>query len=104
MAQMRDSLEHFSSPVSAWFTRALGPPTRAQELSWPLIAAGRSTLLLAPTGSGKTLAAFLAALDRLMFRRAKVARGIRVIYVSPLKALGSDVEKNLRVPVAGISE
>ena len=101
---MRDSLEHFSQPVHAWFAQALGRPTRAQELSWPLIAAGRSTLLLAPTGSGKTLAAFLAALDRLMFRRAKVSRGIRVLYISPLKALGSDVEKNLRVPVAGISE
>ncbi len=101
---MRDSLEHFSEPVARWFKRALGQPTRAQELSWPLIAGGRSTLLLAPTGSGKTLAAFLAALDRMMFRRASSTRGVRVLYISPLKALGSDVEKNLQVPVAGISE
>src|SRR5688500_5703057 len=101
---MRDSLEHFRLPVATWFRDQLGAPTRAQELSWPLIAAGCSTLLLAPTGSGKTLAAFLAALDRLMFHPARPSRGISVLYVSPLKALGSDVEKNLRVPVAGITE
>ena len=80
-------------------------PTRAQALGWPPILAGESTLLLAPTGSGKTLAAFLSAIDRLMFAReppAKRAR-CRVLYVSPLKALAVDVERNLRAPLAGIA-
>lgn len=102
--QIRDSLEHFSEPVAVWFRRALGLPTAAQRLSWPPIASGESTLLLAPTGSGKTLAAFLAAIDRLMFHSRPAEPGVRVLYVSPLKALGSDVEKNLVAPIAGIAE
>ncbi|MEL6184102.1 MAG: DEAD/DEAH box helicase, partial [Myxococcota bacterium] len=91
------------APVKAWFEAAFaGGPTHAQSLAWPAIAAGGSTLLLAPTGSGKTLAAFLVALDRLMFAPRAEPKGIRILYVSPLKALGVDVERNLRAPLAGI--
>ncbi len=118
-------LDLFAPPVAAWFRAALGEPTRAQALGWPAIARGESTLLLAPTGSGKTLAAFLVAIDRLMrdsaaARPARPAaparggseragrmaprRGTRVLYVSPLKALAFDIERNLRVPLAGIAE
>ncbi|TMG70236.1 MAG: DEAD/DEAH box helicase, partial [Chloroflexi bacterium] len=78
-------------------------PTRAQELAWPAIAAGESALVLAPTGSGKTLAAFLAAIDRLMFTPAPGKKSAtRILYVSPLKALAVDVERNLRAPLVGI--
>ncbi len=108
-----------------WFRRAFAGATRAQELSWAPISRGESTLLLAPTGSGKTLAAFLVAIDRLLFARQKTTeekepaakargrrgkgrsskkegKGVRVLYVSPLKALAVDVERNLRAPLAGI--
>src|SRR5205085_8214075 len=79
-------------------------PTRAQEMGWPAIASGDWTLIFAPTGSGKTLTAFLWALDRLMFTpRPKKERRCRVLYVSPLKALAVDVERNLRAPLAGIA-
>src|SRR6185437_9377044 len=80
-------------------------PTAPQRLGWPPIARGESTLILAPTGSGKTLAAFLWCLDRLMLHSAQdsVNRGCRVLYVSPLKALAVDVERNLRSPLAGIA-
>jgi ATP-dependent Lhr-like helicase len=89
--------------VQRWFEASFPGPTRAQTLGWPPILSGQSTLLLAPTGSGKTLAAFLTAIDRLMFTEApdKKAR-CRVVYVSPLKALAVDVERNLRAPLTGI--
>ncbi len=96
------ALPEFREPVAAWFRAALGEPTAAQRLGWPAIAAGRSTLLLAPTGSGKTLAAFLAAIDRIMFAPETETR-LRVVYVSPLKALAVDVDRNLRGPIAGIT-
>jgi len=98
------SLEHFHPAVAEWFGESFAAPTRAQQLAWPEILAGRSTLVLAPTGSGKTLAAFLAAIERLMFAAppAKAAR-CRVLYISPLKALAVDVERNLRAPLAGIA-
>ncbi len=100
-----DALGSFSAPVREWFCRTLGEPTAAQRLGWPPIRAGQSTLLLAPTGSGKTLAAFLAAIERLMFApEPEPAERLRVLYVSPLKALAADVERNLRVPLAGIAE
>ncbi len=80
-------------------------PTRPQSLGWPPIARGESTLILAPTGSGKTLAAFLWCLDRLMFAPAPPkSERCRVLYVSPLKALAVDVERNLRAPLAGIAQ
>jgi ATP-dependent Lhr-like helicase len=94
----------FHEPVARWFAGRLGEPTPAQARAWPAIAAGRSTLLLAPTGSGKTLAAFLAALDRLMFSpEPSGPQRCRVLYISPLKALGVDIERNLRAPLEGIA-
>jgi ATP-dependent Lhr-like helicase len=101
----KDPLGSFHAPVRDWFRASLGEPTRAQALGWPAIARGESTLILAPTGSGKTLAAFLAAIDRLMWSEEppKKAR-CRVLYVSPLKALAVDVERNLRSPLAGVIE
>jgi ATP-dependent helicase Lhr and Lhr-like helicase len=95
----QDVLELFSSPVAGWFRRTFAEPTRAQLEGWPAIARGEHTLILAPTGSGKTLAAFLAAIDRLS---TTPSQGTRVVYVSPLRALNHDVEKNLRAPLAGI--
>src|ERR1700677_305148 len=92
----------FLPPVRDWFRAALGEPTRAQALGWPPIARGESTLLLAPPGSGKPLAAFLVAIDRLVRLPPAPAPRPRVLYVSPLKALAVDVERNLRIPVRGI--
>ena len=87
-----------------WFEATFAAPTRAQALGWPPILAGRSTLLLAPTGSGKTLAAFLTSVDRIMFNPAPEKKSrCRVLYVSPMKALAVDVERNLRAPIAGIA-
>jgi len=103
-APVDGALGFAAAPTRAWFREAFSAPTRAQRDGWPPIGAGSSTLLLAPTGSGKTLAAFLASIDRLMFGPSPPAdaAGVRVLYVSPLKALGVDVERNLRAPLAGI--
>jgi ATP-dependent Lhr-like helicase len=112
---MSDPLALFSPPVAGWFNAHFGAPTRPQELGWPVIARSEHVLIVSPTGSGKTLTAFLWSLDHL-FRelsltpepeRATRAKngyqpGIRVVYVSPLKALNNDVERNLQVPLAGI--
>ena len=98
------ALDLFHPAVRAWFTGAFPAPTRPQQLGWPAIARGESTLILAPTGSGKTLAAFLWCLNRLMFEPAPPPKErCRVLYVSPLKALAVDVERNLRAPLAGIA-
>ncbi len=96
------ALSVFHPAVAEWFTATFAAPTAAQRQAWPAIASGAHTLLLAPTGSGKTLAAFLACIDRLMFH-GEADTGCRVVYVSPLKALASDVEKNLEVPLAAIA-
>jgi ATP-dependent Lhr-like helicase len=93
-----DPLASFTPQVRDWFTRSFERPTPAQEQAWPAIASGQNVLVSAPTGSGKTLAAFLWALDRLV---ADPDAG-RLVYVSPLKALSYDVEKNLRAPLKGI--
>ncbi len=98
-------LDLFHPPVRRWFEAVFPSATDAQKAGWPAIVRGESTLILAPTGSGKTLAAFLASLDRLMFSAEPPARQrCRVLYVSPLKALAVDVERNLRAPLAGISQ
>ena len=97
------ALASFHPCTRAWFTEAFASPTRVQLESWPFLRKGKSSLMLAPTGSGKTLAAFLAALDRLLFGGKNPELGVKVIYISPLKALGVDVDRNLRAPLAGIS-
>ena len=98
------ALEHFHPAVRAWFESAFIEPTPAQVQAWPAIQSGRHTLVAAPTGSGKTLAAFLAAIDLLV--RDAVAGQLpdetRIVYVSPLKALSNDIQRNLEVPLAGI--
>jgi ATP-dependent helicase Lhr and Lhr-like helicase len=97
-------LERFSAPVRAWFETSFAAPTPAQAQGWPAIAAGDHSLILAPTGSGKTLAAFLWSIDRLATEPVpQKADRCRVLYVSPLRALAVDVEKNLRAPLAGIA-
>jgi ATP-dependent Lhr-like helicase len=96
-------LSSFSPAVRDWFGRAFDEPTGAQALAWPAIGRGENVLLSAPTGSGKTLAAFLWALDRLLQEGpAAPGAGTRVLYVSPLKALAYDIERNLRAPLRGI--
>ena len=94
-----DPLHPFSARTRDWFERAFEGPTPAQVAGWPAIAAGGHVLIQAPTGSGKTLAAFLYGIDRL---DASPGSGLRLLYVSPLKALNYDVERNLRGPLAGI--
>lgn len=101
---MTDALSHFSAPVRDWFRAAFSAPTAAQEGAWESIRNGNNTLIIAPTGSGKTLAAFLWALDALhREHEAGTAGGTRILYISPLKALGADVERNLRAPLTGIT-
>src|SRR2546427_9248503 len=94
-----DPLSVFSSQTRDWFTRTFEAPTPAQSLGWPAIAADGHTLIQAPTGSGKTLAAFLYGIDRL---NPEPGQGLRLLYVSPLKALNYDIERNLRGPLAGL--
>lgn len=95
-------LEPFHPTVAAWFAGRYGEPTEIQRLAWPEIAAGEHTLVVAPTGSGKTLTGFLWPLDRLL-TGAWEGGGVRVLYVSPLKALNADIERNLEEPLAGIA-
>jgi len=99
-----DVLDTFHPAVARWFRAEIGTPSEPQRRGWPEIKAGRSALIAAPTGSGKTLSAFLAALDALVVEG--VERGLpdetRVLYVSPLKALSNDIDKNLQAPVTGI--
>jgi ATP-dependent Lhr-like helicase len=109
-------LTAFSEPVRHWFEASFAEPTPAQAMGWPKIAAGANTLICAPTGSGKTLAAFLWGIDRLARRAVAdpgapagaaeeapdLGTGVRIVYVSPLKALSYDIERNLRAPLKGI--
>ncbi len=95
-------LSAFSPRVREWFLDAFPGPTEVQAQAWPAIATGEHTLIAAPTGSGKTLAAFLWGLDRLSSTPRAEGVGTRLVYVSPLKALSYDVERNLRAPLRGI--
>ncbi|MEU7953011.1 DEAD/DEAH box helicase [Micromonospora chalcea] len=99
-------LQEFGAATREWFTAAFAAPTPAQQGAWRSVAAGRNALVVAPTGSGKTLAAFLWSLDRLAKEPppADPRRRCRVLYVSPLKALAVDVERNLRAPLTGIRQ
>ena len=100
-----DAFACFHPVTAAWFRAVFDAPTAPQRLGWPVIARGESTLILAPTGTGKTLTAFLWCLDRLMLhpRPAERRPGCRIVYVSPLKALAVDVERNLRSPLVGMA-
>ena len=95
-------LSSFHPTVDSWFTRKFGEPTEPQKLGWPAIAAGRHTLIAAPTGTGKTLAAFLWAINDLLRQDEPLKDETRVLYVSPLRALSNDVQKNLAAPLAEI--
>lgn len=100
-----DPLCRFHPAVAGWFSRSFPAPTPAQAAAWPLVRAGRSTLVAAPTGSGKTLTAFLAAIDALVqqgLTEGGLVDGTQVLYVSPLKALSNDIHINLEQPLAGI--
>jgi ATP-dependent Lhr-like helicase len=100
------SLAHFHPVTARWFAGALGTPTAAQLEGWAAIRQGRHTLIAAPTGSGKTLAAFLSALDDLLQEglRAPLPDEVRVVYVSPLKALSADIHRNLALPRRGLRQ
>src|SRR3989338_4994383 len=99
-------LTGFHPLVSQWFSQTLGEPTVAQQRGWEAIRHGRHTLIAAPTGSGKTLAAFLTAIDDLVRESdaGPLPDEVRVIYVSPLKALSADIHKNLAEPRRGIRQ
>ncbi|MBV8878991.1 MAG: DEAD/DEAH box helicase [Planctomycetaceae bacterium] len=97
------ALDAFHPAVAGWFASRLGEPTPPQVQGWPLIRAGRNVLIAAPTGSGKTLAAFLSSIDGLLRQGPYLADETQVLYISPLKALGNDVQKNLSLPLSEIT-
>ncbi len=103
--EISDPFACFHPVTAAWFRAVFDAPTAPQSMGWPVIARGENALILAPTGTGKTLAAFLWCLDRLMLHSTPEApnKGCRIVYVSPLKALAVDVERNLRSPLAGMA-
>ena len=100
------SLDRFHPLIREWFATRFGEPTDPQRRGWPHIASGQHTLIAAPTGSGKTLAAFLVCLNRLWqdWLEGRLSDGVRVVYVSPLKALSNDIERNLQQPLAELRE
>src|SRR5271163_4432268 len=101
-----NALDSFHPAVSAWFSRTFDAPTPAQERAWPALQAEQHVLVAAPTGSGKTFAAFLTAIDQLVKEglQAPLPDETRVVYVSPLKALSNDIQRNLEAPLSGIRE
>src|SRR5262245_14814772 len=96
-------LTHFHPAVRQWFTERIGTPSAPQLEGWPQIRSGRHTLIAAPTGTGKTLAAFLWAIDGLLRKGKALLDETYVLYVSPLRALGNDVQKNLDKPLAELA-
>src|SRR6202158_3812278 len=96
----------FHPAVAAWFEKSFAAPTAAQSQAWPAIGSGHNVLIAAPTGSGKTLAAFLAAIDSLVRQglESELPDETQVVYVSPLKALSNDIQRNLEAPLAGVRE
>src|SRR3979409_1361576 len=96
----------FHPAVSAWFERSFAAPTAAQAQAWPAIQSGRDVVSAAPPGAGKKLAGFPAAIDSLVRQglNGELKDETQVVYVSPLKALSNDIQRNLQVPLAGISE
>jgi ATP-dependent helicase Lhr and Lhr-like helicase len=103
-AYRMDVASCFHPAVAAWFNQSFTTPTAAQAQAWPAIQAGQHVLIAAPTGSGKTLAAFLAAIDTLVRQGldGRLENKTQVVYVSPLKALSNDINRNLETPLAGI--
>ena len=97
-------LRAFHPSIQRWFAGRFGQPSPPQREGWPSIRAGHNTLIAAPTGTGKTLAAFLWALDDLLGRGEELPDATRVLYVSPLKALGNDVQVNLQGPLRELQE
>src|SRR6185436_3296952 len=97
-------LEGFHPTISAWFKRRFGEPTEPQREGWPHIRSGRHTLISAPTGMGKTIAAYLSAIDTLARRGEGLPDETSVLYVSPLRALSNDVQKNLQHPLGELAE
>ena len=101
-----DPLASFHPIVRQWFTETFGEPSAPQRAGWPAIASGSDTLILAPTGTGKTLAAFLWELNALITEglESPLANAVHLLYVSPLKALNNDVQRNLEAPLAQLKE
>ena len=97
-------LDRFHPAVASWFTKQFSQPTEPQAKAWPVIKDRKHTLIAAPTGSGKTLSAFLAAIDDLVRQGidGKLEDATQVVYVSPLKALSNDIQRNLQQPLEGI--
>src|SRR5665213_4227995 len=100
------ALKPFHPIVRAWFRETLGVPSAPQREGWPAIATGSHTLILAPTGTGKTLTAFLWELNQLIVSgvREPLANAVHILYVSPLKALNNDIQRNLEGPLAALRE
>ena len=106
VAAATEALAGFSEPTASWFRAAFAEPTTAQAQAWKAIGNGENALVIAPTGSGKTLAAFLWAIDKLATEPtpAEAPERCRVLYISPLKALAVDIERNLRSPLTGVGQ
>ena len=100
------AFSEFHPIIQDWFNSRFDAPTNVQNLAWPAIFQHQNTLISAPTGSGKTLAAFLAAIDQLLRKGLdnQLKNETQVLYISPLKALSNDIEKNLQDPLQGISD
>src|SRR3954465_4767799 len=96
-------LAQFHPTIQRWFEQRFGEPTEAQRLGWPHIYSGRHTLISAPTGTGKTIAGYLSAIDSLARQGAALKDQTQVLYISPLRALSNDVQKNLQKPLADLS-